>query len=269
MLGSGWLTLRQVRAALHNGRLEEAQQLLDQPSARGHRKSWALLADLTRGYVERGERHLRQGNLAGAWDDLTRAEQLAPTDAGARIFREELTRLGFLKLREHLEAGEPQRALEALARLGERAAVHIGKSGARGRGQGLAADDRTRGPRRIQLGHSNVRSSSPGRADRTGDRNVPDDDRGAAEASSTLPCRRCTKRSTNGAGGTCCRWPRRCWRSPRSTPRLERPRAEPGIRKPRKRSMSAREQMWRPTQMTRPWPRPSGSCSGSTVSAAT
>lgn len=124
MLGTGWLTLRQVRAALQNGRLEEAQQLLDQPSVRGHRKSWALLAELTRGYVQRGERHLKQGNLAGAWDDLIRAEQLAPTDAGARDFREELTRLGFAKLREHLETGEPQRALEALARLGERAAVH-------------------------------------------------------------------------------------------------------------------------------------------------
>ncbi len=125
MLGTGWLTLRQVRAALQNGRLEEAQQLLGQPSARGHRKSWALLAELTRGYVQRGERHLKQGNLAGAWDDLTRAEQLDPTDAGARSFREELTRLGFLKLRENLEAGEPQRALEALARLGERAvAIH-------------------------------------------------------------------------------------------------------------------------------------------------
>ena len=47
MLGSGWLTLRQVRAALQNGRLEEAQQLLNQPSVRGHKKSWDLLAQLT------------------------------------------------------------------------------------------------------------------------------------------------------------------------------------------------------------------------------
>src|SRR3954469_11894293 len=118
MLGSGWLTLRQVRGALQNGRLEEAQQLLGQPSVRGHRKSWALLAHLTRGYVERGGRHLKHGNVAGAWDDLVRAEQLAPTDAGARELREELTRLGFAQLRTHLEAGEPQRALECLARLG-------------------------------------------------------------------------------------------------------------------------------------------------------
>jgi hypothetical protein len=121
MLGSGWLTLRQVRAALQNGRLEEAQQLLGQPSARGHRKSWALLAELTHGYVERGRRHLKQQNLAGAWDDLVRAERLAPTDAGARKLREDLTTIGFQQLRGHLEAGEPQRAVEELARLGERA----------------------------------------------------------------------------------------------------------------------------------------------------
>lgn len=124
MLGSGWLTLRQVRAALQNGRLEEAQQLLGQPNIRGHRKSWAMLADLTRGYVDRGGRQLKQGNVAGAWDDLVRAEQLGPTDAGARSLRDELTRQGFAQLRVHLEAGEPQRALECLARLGERAAVH-------------------------------------------------------------------------------------------------------------------------------------------------
>ena len=87
-------------------------------------KSWALLEQLTHGYVDRGERHLKQQNLAGAWDDLVRAEQLAPTDTAARSLREELTRLGFQQLRTHLEAGEPQRALESLARLGERAAVH-------------------------------------------------------------------------------------------------------------------------------------------------
>src|SRR5947209_550451 len=124
MLGSGWLTLRQVRAALQNGRLEEAQQLLGQSSVRGHRKSWALLGELTRGYVQRGGRHLKQQNVAGAWDDLVRAESLAPTDTGACELRDELTRIGLDQIRLHLAGGEPQRALECLARLGERAAVH-------------------------------------------------------------------------------------------------------------------------------------------------
>jgi hypothetical protein len=124
MLGGGWLTLRQVRAALQNGRLEEAQQLLGQSAVRGHRKSWALLSELTHGYVERGGRHLQQQNVAGAWDDLVRAESLAPTDPGARELRDELTRIGLDQIRLHLAGGEPQRALECLARLGERATAH-------------------------------------------------------------------------------------------------------------------------------------------------
>jgi hypothetical protein len=124
MLGMGWLTLRQVRAALQNGRLEEAQQLLGQPSVRGHRKSWDLFARLVRGYVERGEKHLGQDNPLAAWNDLARAEELAPTDTAAQKLRQELTRQGFAELRSLLEAGDPQRAVEALARLGERAAGH-------------------------------------------------------------------------------------------------------------------------------------------------
>src|SRR5436305_10153222 len=121
MLGTGWLTLRQVRAALKNGRLEDAQQLLAQPAVKGHKKSWELLAGLTRGYVERGDKHLRQGNSAAAWNDLTRAEALAPTDGAAQALRQSLTRAGVAELRSLLEAGEPQRAVEALARLGQQA----------------------------------------------------------------------------------------------------------------------------------------------------
>jgi hypothetical protein len=124
MLGLGWLTLRQVRAALQNGRLEEAQQLLGQPSVRGHCKSWELFAGLVRGYVERGAKHLAQDNPAAAWDDLARAEALAPADTGAQKLRHELTRRGFTDLRALLAAGEPHRALEALAKLGERTPGH-------------------------------------------------------------------------------------------------------------------------------------------------
>ncbi len=119
MLGTGWLTLRQVKAALQNGRLEEAQSLLGQPSVRGHRKSWELLAKLTTGYVERAERHLKHGNPTAAWDDLARAEGLAPTDPAAVRLRQSLTRQACTDLRALLEAGEPQRALEAVALMGQ------------------------------------------------------------------------------------------------------------------------------------------------------
>jgi hypothetical protein len=121
MLGAGWLTLRQIRAALQNGLLEEAQQLLGQPAVRGHRKSWELLRQLTQGYVERGQRHLRQHNIGSAWDDLLRAEALAPTDAAAQALRLTLTRQGLAELRGLLESGETQRAVELLGRLSQKA----------------------------------------------------------------------------------------------------------------------------------------------------
>jgi hypothetical protein len=121
MLGMGWLTLRQARAALQNGRLEEAQQLLSLPAVRGHRQSWGLLQQLTQGYIDRGQRHLRQHNAAAAWDDLLQAEALAPTDPGAQTLRLTLTRQGLAELRSLLESGETQRAVEVLGRLGQKA----------------------------------------------------------------------------------------------------------------------------------------------------
>ena len=59
MFGFAWLALRQAQEALKNGRLEEAQRLLTQTSAQGHRRTGELLVHLARGYAERGERQLR------------------------------------------------------------------------------------------------------------------------------------------------------------------------------------------------------------------
>src|SRR4051794_40570844 len=120
MLGTGWLTLRQVRAALQNGRLEDAQRLLDQPAVRGHKKSWDLLAQLTRGYVDRGLKQLDRGNPAAAWDDLAKVEALAPADPAGQRLRDGLIRRGVADVRGLLESGEPRLALEAVARLGQR-----------------------------------------------------------------------------------------------------------------------------------------------------
>jgi len=120
MLGLGWLTLRQARAALKYGRLEDAQRLLEQPSVQGHKKLWELLRQLTAGYVARGGRHLQQDDPAAAWADLLRAEELDPTDAAAAHLRQELTRLGVAEGNSLLEAAEPARALEALNLLRDR-----------------------------------------------------------------------------------------------------------------------------------------------------
>src|SRR5438876_10613436 len=120
MLGIAWLAIRQAQEALKNGRLEEAQRLLGQPTAQGHKRSWELLQQVAQGFVERGEGHLRHDNAAAAWNDLVAAEQMGVADSAAFRLRQALTRLGLAEVRTLLEAGEPGRALEMVNQLGHR-----------------------------------------------------------------------------------------------------------------------------------------------------
>jgi hypothetical protein len=112
MLGFAWLTLRQAQEALKSGRLEDAQRLLVQPAACGHKRSFELLAQLARGFVERGGRHLQQDNTEGAWNDLVAAEHVGGVDEEADRLRQALTRLGVAEVRDLLVAGDPARAAE-------------------------------------------------------------------------------------------------------------------------------------------------------------
>jgi tetratricopeptide (TPR) repeat protein len=120
MLGFAWLTLRQAQEALKNGRLEEAHRLLCQSDAQGHKKSFELLQQVVRGFVERGERHLRRDDAEAAWHDLLQAEQLDRDSRDADRLRQALVRLGLAEVRALLQAGEPARAGETIARLRER-----------------------------------------------------------------------------------------------------------------------------------------------------
>jgi hypothetical protein len=117
MLGFAWLTLRQAQEALKNGRLEEAQRLLEQPSARSHRRAGELLVRLARSFAERGERRLGLDDPQGAWRDLTLAESLGTTEKSCDRLRHALTGLGMAELRALLQAGETARAEEAAALL--------------------------------------------------------------------------------------------------------------------------------------------------------
>jgi hypothetical protein len=120
MLGLAWLTLRQVQEALKNGRLEEAQRLLDLPSVAGHRRAGELLGRLARGYVERGERCLRHDDSEGAWRNLFSAERLQSGEKATDRLRQALTRLGVAEARALLETGDLGRADEGVARLRQR-----------------------------------------------------------------------------------------------------------------------------------------------------
>jgi tetratricopeptide (TPR) repeat protein len=120
MFGFAWLAIRQAREALKQGRLEEAHRLLNQPAIRDHRAIGDLLAQLTRGYVEHGERQLQLDDAEGAWRDLLQAEHLQTAEKGVDRLRQTLTRLGLAEVRAVLHAGETRRADEAIARLRER-----------------------------------------------------------------------------------------------------------------------------------------------------
>ncbi len=117
MFGFAWLALRQAQDAIKDGRLEEALRLLDDKTAQAQRGSGALLVQLARAFVERGERHLRRDDAEAAWSDLVQAEQLKTAERGTERLREALSRLGLAEVRGMLQAGEPGRADEAVSRM--------------------------------------------------------------------------------------------------------------------------------------------------------
>jgi tetratricopeptide (TPR) repeat protein len=120
MLGFAWVTLRQAQEALQNGRLEEAHRLLSHPGAQGHKGTWEMLRQIAKGYVERGERHLRHDDVAGAWSDLLQAEQIGAEDTSADRLRQTLAGRGLTEAKALLEAGETGRAAQVLGQLRQR-----------------------------------------------------------------------------------------------------------------------------------------------------
>jgi len=120
MLGFAWLTLRQAQEALKNGRLEEAQRLLQEPGMLAQKGAGDLLQEVARAFVGRGERHLAHEDPAGAWNDLLLAEQVGVADTDSARLRQALIRQGLGDARALLEAGEPGRAADGLAQLANR-----------------------------------------------------------------------------------------------------------------------------------------------------
>lgn len=126
MAEPAWMTKYQAREALKNGRPEDAHRLLESLVASGDRRLWALRADVVRGYVERGERSLRNDDVDAAWDDLNAATSLSSTsDPGVNRLRENLVNHSVAELRAMLEAGKPLQCLEAIGRFRERNAPSL------------------------------------------------------------------------------------------------------------------------------------------------
>ncbi len=120
MLGDGWLTFKQANDLLQNGRLDEAAELLNKPQLKNHRRANEMMRQVVRAHVQLAEKHLRSDDTVGAWKQLGRAEQVGFPDRSLEEFRRTLVRLGLAEIRALLEAGEPERALEAIHRLREK-----------------------------------------------------------------------------------------------------------------------------------------------------
>jgi tetratricopeptide (TPR) repeat protein len=124
MLGFAWLALKQAQEAIKSGRLEEAQRLLCQTAAQGHKRSWELLRAVGKGFVDRGQCHLRHQDAPAAWNDLIAAEQLGVNNSTAGQLRQDLAQLGMHDVGKLLGAGEPGRALEVIGQLRNRSVQH-------------------------------------------------------------------------------------------------------------------------------------------------
>ncbi|MCE9530953.1 MAG: hypothetical protein K8T89_07500 [Planctomycetes bacterium] len=121
MTEPAWIIKWRAREALKNGQPEEAHRLLEQLNAAGNRRAFALRTDVIRGYLDRADRSLKNNVVENAWSDLARVEALAPDDTQVSGLRERLSTLGIAEVQTALNAGNPLLALQAAARLKERA----------------------------------------------------------------------------------------------------------------------------------------------------
>ncbi len=117
---SPWLTFRQAKESIRNGRPEEAQRMLTPLAAEGYRKAGRLLREVAATYVARGEKHHRADNPEAAWKDLLAAESLNTGDARVGALRTALTRIGVAECAAALEAGRPMHVLSVIGRMKER-----------------------------------------------------------------------------------------------------------------------------------------------------
>ncbi len=122
---STWMTLRQAEEALKHGRLDEAWRLASLPEVQGHRRAAEVLKQTGQALLTRAQLHLRHDDPTAAWKDLRLAEAAGKQDKTALALRQELVQRGLTEVRSVLEAGEPERALEAIERLQENAVDHL------------------------------------------------------------------------------------------------------------------------------------------------
>jgi hypothetical protein len=105
--------LKRAQVALADGRLDEAFELLKDPSLRSHRSGQKLLTRLSGAFVQRGQDHLSANRLAPALEDCLRAEKLVGNVSDVVRLREVIAQ------QIESERAESQQRAEQLARAKE------------------------------------------------------------------------------------------------------------------------------------------------------
>ncbi len=120
MFPSWRLQLCEARAALHQGRLDRACQVLAIKELQEYRQTQQLTAEVARKFVDRARHRLSQGDTQGGWHDLALAEQLAAGTKGIDQLRHDYSRHELELAAHELGAGRTAAALTLLSRLATR-----------------------------------------------------------------------------------------------------------------------------------------------------
>jgi tetratricopeptide (TPR) repeat protein len=108
-----WLTYRHISAALKEGRLDEAWQLLQDPAILRHDNSREYLLRCGIAFLARA-RDRGKNNMAGALRDLKHAQEAGVDPANVELVRGSLVQHNMAGVQTVLEQGQPAQALTLL-----------------------------------------------------------------------------------------------------------------------------------------------------------
>ena len=114
------MQLREAKAALRGGRIDEACRLLNQDKLREFWPAQQLSSHVADHLIERARDKVQAGNTSAGWRDLQTASHLGGKDAKLRAFRGELMVRGLAEIKDDLEADNAAQALSRLEKLRQR-----------------------------------------------------------------------------------------------------------------------------------------------------
>lgn len=106
-----WLMYRQINTALQAGKLDEAWNLLQNPSLRRHQNTQEYLLRCGIAFLARAKQLGKQNNLDAALKDLKYAREAGVAQANIDLVKNELVHLKLSGVKSILDQGQPSEAL--------------------------------------------------------------------------------------------------------------------------------------------------------------